>query len=69
MDFVYSFHVYEPMENLPDRAQLNLPEGARVEITEADPNQGVERQVRIAREKGYDGLMFWTDASHPYQPR
>lgn len=69
VDFIYSFHVYEPMENLPDRAEFNLPEGARVEITEADPNQGVEQQIRMAREKGYDGLMFWTDAGHPYQPR
>lgn len=69
VDFIYTFHVYEPIENLPERASLNVPEGAKVEITEADPNEGVERQTRIAREKGYDGLMFWSDASHPYRPQ
>lgn len=68
VDFIMTFHVYEPMAQVPDRSTLNLPSGAEVGITEADPNAGYD-QARIAREKGYDWMLFWSDASHPYDPR
>lgn len=67
VDFLMTFHVYEPMANVPDRSALNLPDGAEVGITEADPNVGYD-QARLAREKGYDWMLFWRDASHPYDP-
>jgi len=66
--FAMTFHVYEPMANLPDRRQLNIPDNVEVGITEADPNVGMAEQIRMAREKGYDWLLFWQDSSHPYQP-
>jgi len=68
VDFVMTFHVYEPMANVPDRSSLNLPPGAEVGITEADPKVGYD-QARLAREKGYDWMLFWRDAAHPYNPR
>ena len=68
VDFVMTFHVYEPMAGVPDRSTLNLPPGAEVGITEADPKAGYD-QARLAREKGYDWMLFWRDASHPYDPR
>lgn len=68
VDFVMTFHVYEPMTNVPDRDRLNLPPGAEVGITEADPNVGYD-QARVAQQKGYDWMLFWRDASHPYDPR
>lgn len=67
VEFVMTFHVYEPMTNVPDRKDLNLPAGAQVGITEADPNAGYE-QTRQAREKGYDWMLFWRDGDHPYDP-
>jgi hypothetical protein len=66
--FDLSFHLYEPIQNLPERSQLNVPDGVRVLITEADPKVGMQEQIQIARQKGYDGLLFWEDANHPYRP-
>jgi hypothetical protein len=68
VELVMTFHVYEPMTGVPDRATLNLPPGAEVGITEADPNAGYG-QAQLAREKGYDWMLFWRDANHPYDPR
>jgi len=64
--FAMTFHVYEPMSNVPHRNQLNLPDNLEVGITEADPNIGMADQVAQARAKGYDWMLFWQDASHPY---
>lgn len=68
VDFVMTFHVYEPMENVPDRRELNIPDSVEVGITEADPARGVAAQVEAAAAKGYDWLLFWQDAQHPYHP-
>jgi hypothetical protein len=68
VSFAMTFHVYEPMSNLPHRNQLNLPDNIEVGITEADPNVGMAEQVAQARAKGYDWMLFWQDASHPYSP-
>ncbi|MFN8610772.1 MAG: hypothetical protein U0931_24740 [Vulcanimicrobiota bacterium] len=68
VELVMTFHVYEPMANVPDRSELNLPDRAEVGITEADPNAGYD-QAGQARQKGYDWMLFWSDASHPYDPR
>lgn len=69
VEFVVTYHVYEPIENIPHRSELNVPDNVEVGITEADPNKGVGEIVRQVRGKGYDWLLFWQDAAHPYQPR
>ncbi|MBU1852100.1 MAG: TolC family protein, partial [Candidatus Omnitrophica bacterium] len=65
--FLVSFHLYKhDIAQLPARGELNIPEGVEVWITEADARKGVERQIRIAIEKGYDGLYFWQDKNFSY---
>ena len=68
VSFAMSFHLYEPIENVPDRSTLHLPDNVEVGITEADPQRGMASQVEQARAKGYDWLLFWQDSSHPYNP-
>lgn len=66
VNFAMTFHLYEPMENVPHRRELNIPDHIPVGITEAQPHKGVEKLVGAAADKGYDWMLFWTDRGHPY---
>ncbi|MCE7872893.1 hypothetical protein DYH09_21280 [bacterium CPR1] len=66
--FLYTFHLYEPIANVPAAWELNLPPNAEVGITEADPARGVRTQVRQAAEKGYSWMLFWEDGRFDYDP-
>lgn len=66
--FLYTFHLYEPIANVPAAWELNLPPNAEVGITEADPARGMRAQVRQAADKGYSWMLFWEDARFDYDP-
>lgn len=66
---LFTVHCYgEALNELPAAWTLNLPDGAEIGITEADPTADLTTQLRLAAEKGYHWLLFWVDADHPYDP-
>lgn len=66
--FLYTFHLYEDMKNVPNAWDLNVPPNAEVGITEADPARGMKGQIKAAADKGYSWMLFWEDARFDYTP-
>lgn len=66
--FLYTFHLYEDVDRLPNAWDLNLPPNAEVGITEADPARGMGRQIQGAARKGYSWMLFWEDSRFDYSP-
>ncbi len=66
--FLYTFHLYEDVDKIPNAWDLNLPPNASVGITEADPARGMAHQVQTAARKGYTWMLFWEDARFDYTP-
>lgn len=66
--FLYTFHLYEDIDRIPNAWDLNVPPDAEIGITEADPARGMQHQIDVAARKGYSWMLFWEDARFDYTP-